>query len=208
MAERKQHPVFAGCYALMSALTERGMGHLREHVLAPATGHTVIVGAGQAHDVPHLPAAVSSVIAVEPDAAMRRRGVHRLASSSLPAWYVAATAEDLPFPDESIDTLVTTLVLCSVDDPDRASNELRRVLRPGGRLLVLEHVRAATPRVAAAQHRVDGPWSYLSGGCHLTRDTGATLERAGFDVSGLQEQPLAKCMPLLNRGITGVALPR
>jgi SAM-dependent methyltransferase len=121
---------------------------------------------------------------------------------------VAGTAEALPVPDASIDTVVCTLVLCSVDDPEAAARELHRVLRPDGRLLLLEHVRAESARLARLQDRCDLVWGRLSGGCHLTRDTRAVLIRAGFDDTGVRERHLGKLMPLLDRAIAGVAVPR
>lgn len=181
------------------------MARLRRKVLEPARGRLLIVGAGQGHDIAHLPAAVESVVALEPDAAMRRWGGKRLRHASVPAWYVGGTAEHLPLPDHSIDTILCTLVLCSVDDLDAAAAEFSRVLRPGGRLLVLEHVRAASPRMAAAQDRVDPAWGKFSGGCHINRDPVAALRRAGFDTTGITDRHLAKFLPLLDPAVSGYA---
>lgn len=168
----------------------------------------MIVGAGQGHDLAHLPPSVESVVALEPDAAMRKWGHKRVAASPVPTSYVGGTAEQLPLADGSIDTVLCTLVLCSVGDLDAAAGEFRRVLKPGGELLVLEHVRAASPRVAAVQDRMDPMWGRISGGCHLNRDPRAVLERAGFDISGIADRRLTKFMPLLDPAVQGVAVPR
>ncbi len=207
---RRDHPTFATFYAGLARAAERGsMARLRRKTLAPARGRLLIVGAGQGHDLAHLPAAVTSVVALEPDAAMRRWGAKRVASAAVPTSYLAGTAEQLPLADGSVDTVLCTLVLCSVDDLDAAAAEFRRVLAPGGSLLVLEHVRAAgRPRVASLQDRVDPLWGRFSGGCHLNRDPVASLQQAGFDTSGVTDRHLAKFMPLLDPAVLGVAVPR
>lgn len=206
--QRRDHPVFATFYSGLARLAERGsMARLRHRTLAPARGRLLIVGAGLGHDVGYLPPAVTSVVALEPDAAMRRRAGKRLATSPVPTWLVAGVAERLPLADGSVDTVLCTLVLCSVDDVDAAAHEMRRVLAPGGQLLLLEHVRAATSRVAAVQDRVDPFWGRVSGGCHLNRDPRAALERAGFDTSDVRDRHLAKLMPLLDPAVQGVATP-
>ena len=193
----------------MTRATERAsMAKLRRRTLASARGRLLIVGAGQGHDLAHLPPSVDSVVALEPDAAMRKWGHKRVAAARVATSYVAGTAEQLPLADGSVDTVLCTLVLCSVDDLEAAAAEFRRVLKPGGELMVLEHVRSASPRVAAAQDRVDPLWGRISGGCHLNRDPRAALERAGFDTSRLVDRRLAKFMPLLDPAVQGVAVPR
>ena len=138
----RDNPAFAAFYAGLSRAAERGsIARLRRKTLESARGRLLIVGAGQAHDIAHLPQAVESVVALEPDSAMRRWGEKRLRRSAAPASYVAGTAEHLPLCDRSVDTVLCTLVLCSVDDLDAAAAEFRRVLKPDGELLVLEHVR-------------------------------------------------------------------
>lgn len=204
------HPAFALFYAGFARLAERAsLARLRRETLADATGRLLVLGAGQGHDLAHLPTAVTEVVAVEPDPAMRRLGRRRLAGVRVPAWYVGAAAERLPLADGSVDTALAALVLCSVGDPDRAAAELRRVLRPGGRLLVLEHVRAADgSRLSRLQDRTDRTWGRVSGGCHLNRRTREVLERAGFDTSGVRDRHMAKAMPLADPGLQGHAVPR
>lgn len=203
-----RHPVFAMGYAALAHLAERGaLSRIRSRVLAEAAGRLLVLGAGQGHDLMHLPSAVTEVLAVEPDPAMRKLGHRRLANSPVPAYYVSAVAEALPLPDASVDTALAALVLCSVDDPAQAARELRRVLRPGGVLLVLEHVRATDGSALGwLQDRVDPAWARVSGGCHLDRRTRAVLDGAGFDTSGVRDRHLAKLMPLLDRALQGSAL--
>lgn len=119
---------------------------------------------------------------------------------------VEAPAERLPFPDDSFDTVVCTLVLCTVDDPDRAIAEVRRVLKPGGRLLLIEHVRSHDPRIARWQDRVTPLWKRIGHGCHPNRDTAAALARAGF-VLELEAWRLPKAPKIARPAIEGVAIP-
>ncbi len=112
---------------------------------------------------------------------MRRRLRPKLEATRVPVAVSGAGAEALPFTDGSFDTVVSTLVLCTVPDQGAALGEIRRVLRPGGRLLFIEHVRAEG-RVARWQDRVEPLWGYLLGGCYPNRDTLAAIEAAGFEI--------------------------
>ncbi|HUK70595.1 MAG TPA: class I SAM-dependent methyltransferase [Streptosporangiaceae bacterium] len=205
-----RHRAFAWSYAALAHVAERtSMARLRTGTLAAAHGRLLVLGAGQGHDLAHLPAAVTEVIAIEPDPSMRRLGRRRAAAAPVPAYYVGGLAEQLPLPDASVDTALAALVLCSVRDPGQSARELRRVLRPEGLLLVLEHVRAADgSRLGRLQDRVDPLWRYLSGGCHLDRRARQVLEEAGFDTAGVRDRHLAKVLPLLDPAVQGVAHPR
>jgi ubiquinone/menaquinone biosynthesis C-methylase UbiE len=173
------HPVFAAVYdALNRPREQRIMGERRARLLADLTGEVLDIGAGTGANLRHFRRA-TRVVAAEPDPAMRKRLVGRLAEARVPVVVGAAAAESLPFPDASFDAVVFTLVLCTVADPDRALAEARRVLKPGGRLVVLEHVRGSG-RLARWQDRLTPLWSRLVPGCHPNRDTRAAIERAGF----------------------------
>ena len=119
-----------------------------------------------------------------------------------------ASAESLPFADHSFDVVVSTLVLCTVDSPERAAAEIRRVLRPGGDLRLIEHVRDPTnAKRARWQDRLERPWGWVAGSCHPNRDTRATLEAAGFDTSRVTDGKLPKAAPLVRPLIAGSARP-
>jgi SAM-dependent methyltransferase len=199
---RTSHPVFAAYYAWMSRSIEVGpVGAARRDLLAGASGVVVDLGSGIGLNLPHLGTAVTTVHAVEPDPAMVRRLEPRLPAGAL---IHQAGAEALPLPDASVDTVLATLTLCSVGDLDASLAEVRRVLRPSGQVLVLEHVRSSDRRLAAWQGRLRGAWRFLGGGCTLDRDTGGALARAGFDTTGLRRLDVPG-MPLTREWLTGRA---
>jgi ubiquinone/menaquinone biosynthesis C-methylase UbiE len=154
----------------------RSMRALRRELLAAARGRVLEVGAGTGHNVAAYPGGLEALVLTEPDAAMRVLLRRRAGGARV----VAAAAEALPFPDASFDTVVSTMVLCTVADPGAAARELRRVLRPGGRLLFIEHVRSGDARHARWQRRLARPWRALAAGCHCDRETLAQLS-AWFD---------------------------
>jgi SAM-dependent methyltransferase len=124
----------------------------------------------------------------------------------IPAHLVAAPAEALPFPDDTFDTAAATLVLCTIPDPVAAIDELARVLKPGGRLLFIEHVRAADPSNARWQDRLEKPWRFLADGCHCNRDTEANLRASLFKVEEIDHTKMPKAAPIVRPLIRGTAV--
>ena len=168
----------ARLYDPFLALGERrGMAAHRRSLLAGAAGRVLELGAGTGLNLQHYPASVEELVLSEPDTAMRAALERRVARSERRARVVAAPAEALPFADATFDTVVSTMVLCTVDDAGLAVAEARRVLRPGGRLLFVEHVRAGTPRLGRWQDRLAAPWAAFAQGCRCNRPTEALLER-------------------------------
>ncbi len=182
----------------------------RTELLANLTGTVVDIGAGTGANIPHYPATVSRVIAAEPDPHMRRKLIARIdAAAVCPVDLSDASAEDLPMPDGSIDAVVSTLVLCSVGHPRRALAEYRRVLKPGGQLVFIEHVAAHdNPGRLRWQRRIEPVWKRVFGNCHLTRDTAAAIEHAGFEFDRLDRQSMRKASPVVRPSIRGIARPR
>ena len=198
------HRVFAALYTWMSPAIEAGpVGAARRDLVTQARGVVVDLGAGAGVNLAHLGPAVTHVDLVEPDPHMLRRLGTRLPAH---AQVHQAGAERLPLPMACADTVLATLTLCTVQDPHAAVDEIRRVLRPGGRLLILEHVRAADPRLARWQHRTAGIWSRLGGGCRPDRDTVGLLTRAGFDI-GVLRHFNAPGMPQASEWVTGWLMP-
>lgn len=182
---------FASVYDPFLALGERrGMDVRRARLLSAARGDVLEIGAGTGLNLRHYPGGVASLTVSEPDAAMRAalsRRVERM-DGRLPVSVSPAPAEELPYANAVFDVVVSTLVLCTVADPAAAAAEARRVLRPGGRFLVIEHVRAdAGSRLARWQRRLAGPWHAFAGGCRCDQETVPVLADAGFDVLTLRE---------------------
>lgn len=172
-------PLNAFIYDISLALGERrGMAARRGELLASARARVLELGAGTGLNLRHYPDGVDLVVS-EPDPAMRAR-LRRRAGSAVRV--VDAGAERLPFPDDSFDTVVSTLVLCTVADPGAALAEVRRVLAPGGRLLLIEHVRADAPRLARRQDRFAGLWHAFAMGCRCNQPTVELLEHAGLSL--------------------------
>jgi SAM-dependent methyltransferase len=154
---------------------KRGMAALRRELLAEARGAVLEIGAGTGLNLPHYPAHLDELVLCEPGLTMGGRIELGRAPAGVSARLAAAPAEHLPFEDASFDTVVSTLVLCTVTDPERAVSEVARVLRPGGRLLFLEHVRADRGWRQTMQRRSVRPWAAFADGCQCDRPTLETI---------------------------------
>jgi ubiquinone/menaquinone biosynthesis C-methylase UbiE len=145
------------------------------------------VGAGNGMNFQHYPETVSEVVAVEPEPYLRARASEAAEKVGVPITVGDGVADHLPLDDASVDAGVASLVLCSVPDQPRALAELRRVIKPGGELRFYEHVVARKPGFARFQRLLDRTfWPYAGGGCHCSRDTGAAIEAAGFEIESLR----------------------
>jgi ubiquinone/menaquinone biosynthesis C-methylase UbiE len=185
------------------ATEEAGLREMRRELLAGARGRVLELGAGTGLNLQHYPEAIESLTLVEPDPHMTKQLRQKLAPDQ--AELVEAPAEKLPFDDDSFDTAVVTLVLCTVPDPGAALAEIARVLRPDGRLLFLEHVRSRHPKLAKWQDRLETPWRFLGDGCHCNRDTTAALRSSRFEIAALQRGRMPKAPPIVSPLIYGSA---
>ena len=174
-----------------------GMRARRRHLLGLARGRVLEIGAGTGLNLSHYPDEIDELVLVEPGQPMADRLEHRRSKLGRAARIVNAPAEALPFEDGSFDTVVSTLVLCTVADPARALAEVRRVLRPGGRLLFCEHVRSDSARAARWQDRLADAWAGFADGCRCNRDTLATIS-SQLDVATV-ERARWRGMPSLVR---------
>jgi ubiquinone/menaquinone biosynthesis C-methylase UbiE len=199
---------FAAIYDRLTASSEKaGFAEFRRSLLQQARGRVLEVGAGTGLNLEHYPDEVEELVLTEPSEPMAKRLRKRVADLGRPASVVEAPVESLPFPDASFDTVVCTLVLCSVEDQGAALQEIRRVLRPGGRLLFLEHVRADDPRLARWQDRLTPVNRVIGRGCHPNRATLRAIE-SEFDVEQVEHDRFPKAPPIVRPLIRGRAHAR
>jgi len=196
--------IFALVYDRQMAKAEKaGLRALRAELLARARGQVLEIGAGTGANLAYYGPQVQSLTLTEPEPPMMRR-LQRRVGGEREVTVVRAPAEELPFDDNSFDVVVSTLVLCGVEDQPRALREVRRVLRPEGHLLFFEHVRAEDPDVARLQNRMNGVNRFLVG-CDCNRPTLATIEAAGFSVTWLEHTGVPKAPKFVRPAILGSA---
>jgi ubiquinone/menaquinone biosynthesis C-methylase UbiE len=183
----------------------------RQELLSDLSGDVVELGAGTGANLPFYPPSVRSLLLTEPDPYMRARltplvDATRAQRSQLRLALAPAPATQLPLPDASVDAVVSTLVLCTVPDPEALLVEVRRVLRPWGRFLFLEHVAAeGHPGRLRWQQRLEPLWKRLAGGCHLTRRSALLIEAAGLPIEQLQHESMRRALPWIRPTVRGVA---
>src|SRR5246127_3349036 len=197
---------FAATYDRMSRKTEdAGLRDMRHGLLAGAGGSVLEIGGGTGANLAHYNGRIESLVITEPELAMLRRLQSKARDQAPLAKILRAPAEDIPFEDDTFDTVVSTLVLCGVDDQARSLREARRVLRPGGQLLFLEHVRSDDPALARLQDRMN--WlNQLVVCCDCNRPTLTSIEAAGFTISSLERTTLPKAPKFVRPLIVGVAV--
>lgn len=197
--------LFAFMYDRMSARAEdAGLRELRRRLLADAQGRVLEIGGGTGANLLLYGPEVESLTVTDPEEPMLRR-LDRKAREQAPLTNVLrARAEELPFADNSFDTVVSTLVLCGVEDQQASLREIRRVLRPGGRFLFLEHVRSDEPKVARLQDRINAVNHFMVR-CDCNRATLESIEAEGFEVTKLERTELPKAPKFTRPAIVGVA---
>ncbi len=203
-----EHPIFARIYdRALKSVEEGGLAERRRKLLAEASGRTLDLGAGTGANLPHYPEAVTELVLAEPDPHMAKRlRAHVEAERpDIPVEVIEAPAEDLPFDDASFETVVSTLVLCTVEDPAQALAEVKRVLDEDGAFVFIEHVRSDRPRLARVQDLLERPWGFFAGGCHPNRRTGDAVADAGLWIERLDKGELDKMAFVAKPLITGVA---
>ncbi len=197
------HRIYAASYDTFSGIGERkGLADERRALLAQAKGRALEIGAGTGANVQHYPEGVDLVL-TEPDPLMAKRLRRRAGTASV----VLTGAEALPFEDGSFDTVVATLVFCSVPDVGAALREVRRVLAPGGRLIFLEHVRGEPgSKLARWQDRLQRPWRAFAVGCNCNRDFLSALATESFEITGVRHEAWPSLPPLVRPVVIGTAV--
>jgi ubiquinone/menaquinone biosynthesis C-methylase UbiE len=196
---------FAATYDRQMKKVERaGLTALRQGLLAQSAGKVLEVGGGTGSNLAHYPPAVTSLTITEPEIPMLKRLERKVRAEAPSTVVLRAPAEDLPFDDDTFDVVVSTLVLCGVDDQPRAVREICRVLRPEGRLLFLEHVRSEEPMAAKKQDRIN--WlNQLVVCCDCNRPTLDTIRDSGFSVTAVDHTTLPKAPSFARPAIVGTA---
>ena len=187
---------------------EKEVGRFRAELLSGLSGRVVEVGAGNGINFAHYPDTVEEVIAVEPEPYLRRKAEVAANAARVAVDVRPGVADALELADESVDAAVASLVLCSVPDQDLALAELRRVIRSGGELRFLEHVRSDHARKARVQATADrsGIWPLIGGGCHSARNTLRAIERAGFELVQTRDLDVGPSWSITNPHVLGRAV--
>ncbi|GLR65378.1 methyltransferase [Acidocella aquatica] len=167
-------------------MRQKPLQPFRERVISQAVGDVLEIGIGSGLNLPLYGAGVRSVIGIEPSSELLAMAEQQMARVLVPVEFLQASAEALPIESHSVDTVVTTWTLCTIPDARKALQEARRVLRPGGTLLFVEHGRAPEKAVARWQDRIDPLWGRIAGGCHLNRQIDALIIEAGFQIDTMR----------------------
>lgn len=192
----------------LAGVERRALAAWRRELLGQVSGTVLEIGAGTGANLDLYGPAVTRLLLVEPDEVMRTRLAVRAAPDRSRNVVLAASASRLPLADTSVDAVVSTLVLCSVLRLHLALDEVRRVLRPGGRLHLIEHVAAPPGTVLRRAQGIVAPaWSRISGGCSVVRPTRDLLAEAGFDVTDVHEDTLPVPVPFVRPVVRGAARP-
>jgi len=190
---------------MMRGSEEACLGQWRAELLRDLSGTVLEIGAGTGATLSLYPKTVMRLVMCEPDPHMRRKLEAKVGTASK-VQVSAFSVQDLSFKEKSFDAVVCSLVLCSVPDQAAALAQIRRVLKPGGRLVFLEHVLAeGKPNRLKWQRRIEPIWKRLMGNCHLTRRTEAAIEGAGFRIERIQRESMRKALPVCRPSIRGVA---
>jgi len=187
------------------AMSSRLLRKPRDRTLAPARGRILEIGFGTGRNLRHYPPTVKRIEAIDPDLDLDRLSMPRIARAAIEVDFHHLDAAHLPFEEARFDTVVSTFTLCSIPDVVHALGEIRRVLKPGGQFLFLEHGRSPDPALARWQDRLNPAWMPLAGGCHLNRPMRALVEDAGLVLGPLQNYYLKRAPRFVGYMTEGVA---
>ena len=199
--------VFAGAYDRFLRNAEKaGLAQQRQKIISRAAGRTLELATGTGLNLPHYGSAVTELVLTEPYPAMVAKLDRKVKSLKRPATIVEAYAESIPYPDESFDTVVGTMILCSAEDPGVVLAEVARLLRKGGQYLFLEHVRNPDPKIARRQDRIQPGWYLFGNGCHCNRDAVATIKKSPLKLEELNEGHIPRAWSIVEAMVSGRAV--
>jgi ubiquinone/menaquinone biosynthesis C-methylase UbiE len=193
-------------YLLDFAMASKVFRQPRRRTLAQARGRILEIGFGTGMNLQYYPPSVRRIEAIDPDVDLDRFSGPRMAASNIEVDFHHLDAEHLPFESESFDTVTCTLTLCSIPDVGHALGEVRRVLKPGGRFLFLEHGLSPEPRVARWQHRLTPLQRRIGGGCHLDRPTSELVGATGMALHGVRNYYLQRLPRFVGYMTEGAAI--
>jgi ubiquinone/menaquinone biosynthesis C-methylase UbiE len=173
-------------FLIHHAMRQKDLAAYRSRVVPAAEGRVLEIGVGSGLNLPFYSAKVGHVIGLDPSPKLLSMARQAARPAMAPAEFVEGSAEAIPLEDRSVDTVVTTWTLCSIPDAPRSLREMRRVLKPGGRLLFVEHGRAPDASVRWWQDHLNPAWKRLGGGCHLNRAIKTLIEGAGFEFERIE----------------------
>jgi SAM-dependent methyltransferase len=172
------------------AMSNKEVARCRSQIIPEARGRVLEIGIGSGLNLPFYSSQVVNVCGVDPSRELLQMARKEAGSVAFPVELLNASAEELPVTSETIDTIVMTWTLCSIPDAGKALSEMRRVLKPGGQLLFVEHGLAPEAKVRAWQNRINRPWRAVSGGCNLNREVDRLVASAGLAIHRLDTKYL------------------
>lgn len=179
----------------------------RAKIVPEASGRVLEIGFGSGHNIPFYDdSKISHLYALEPSETMRKLSEPRLSDVPFPVEWVDLPGEQIPLDEASVDCVLVTFTLCTIADVDAALVGVRRVLKPGGKLVFLEHGRSPDEGIAKWQDRINGVWGKLAGGCHLNRIPDLLIEKQGFEMVNLERRYVPKTPKIAGFLTSGVAL--
>ena len=188
-------------------MVSRRFQEQREKALMPLHGEVLEIGFGTGLNLPHYPSIVARIIALEPARLLPRKVSHRIADAPMPVKLVQGSAEHLPFHDRRFDCVLSTWTLCTIPDAPAALREIRRVLKPGGRFVFLEHGRSNAPAVACWQDRLNPLQRRIGVGCNMNRAIDRLITEAGLTLGQLERFQMPHTPGLVGKMYRGIALP-
>jgi len=193
---------------VMAASEQACLQQWREDLLKNVSGKVLEIGAGTGANINYYTAEVQQLVMSEPDKNMRRQLTYKATQlTQFETEISAGSAEQIDAPNDSFDYVISALVCCSVASLDKTLNEIRRVLKPGGSLVFLEHVAATTGSTRRKwQHRLNPLWRTIAGNCHLIRETEKEIKKAGFTINEITRESMRKALPIVRPTIRGIAI--